>query len=173
MSLAGQRLQANRYSVVPRTLSFLLRGELMLLLRLPPSRGAWAGKLNGMGGHIEQGEEPRTSALREVAEETSLSPGQSFRLCGVVLIDTGHDTGVGLYVFVGEAPAGEPRMGNEGTPVWVPLRDLSREDLVEDLPTLLPLALRAYRGRAPFTAAYRYDRGGALQIEIGGPPSEG
>ncbi len=108
MSLEGQRLQPDRYSVVPRTLSFLLRGEQILLLKLPAGRGAWAGMLNGVGGHVEQGEEPRASALREVVEETGLAPGPSFRLTGVVLIDTQQTPGIALYVFVGEAPPAIP-----------------------------------------------------------------
>ena len=167
MSLAGQRLQSDRYGVVPRTLSFLLRGEQILLLQLPPNRGAWAGKLNGVGGHIERGEEPRASALREVAEETGLIPGPSFRLCGVVIIDTQQIPGIALYVFVGEAPQGEVRPSAEGSPVWVALQDLDEQDVVEDLPVILPLALDAYRGHAPFTAAYAYDRDGSLRIELG------
>lgn len=172
MSLAGQRLQPDRYSVLPRTLSFLLRGEQILLLRLSPSRGAWAGKLNGVGGHVEQGEEPRASAVREVAEETGLTPGPSFRLCGVILIDTEQKPGIALYVFVGEAPPGETRPSAEGTPVWVPLQTFQDQDTVEDLPTILPLALAAYRGQAPFTAAYHYAQDGSLQIDIGDTPPD-
>jgi 8-oxo-dGTP diphosphatase len=172
MSLAGQRLQEDRYSVVPRTLSFLLRGEQILLLRLSEGRGAWSGKLNGVGGHIEQGEEPRASALREVFEETGLTPGESFRMCGVILINTGRSPGIALHVFVGESTSGEPRRGPEGTPVWLPLQDIATQDLVEDLPTILPLALRAYRGQAPFTASYGYGQDGALQIQVGSSSAE-
>jgi hypothetical protein len=88
-------------------------------------------------------------------------------LCGVVLIDTQQVPGIALYVFVGEAPEGQARPSAEGTPVWIALDALDEQDLVEDLPTILPLALSAYRGRAPFTAAYTYDQDGSLQIDFG------
>ena len=42
-----------RYSVVPRTLSFVLCGSLLLLLRGTPSKRLWANRLNGLGGHLE------------------------------------------------------------------------------------------------------------------------
>lgn len=166
MSLAGQRTQPDRYTVVPRTLSFLLRDDQVLLLKLAEGRGEWAGKLNGVGGHVEQGEEPRASALREVTEETGLAPGTSFQLCGVVLIDTQESPGIGLYVFVGDAPPGDPQPSPEGTPMWIPLHAVGSHPVVEDLPTILPLALDAYGGQAPFTAAYKYDRSGSLTIDI-------
>ncbi|HHH82541.1 MAG TPA: NUDIX domain-containing protein, partial [Chloroflexi bacterium] len=68
MALSGQRIQPERFTLIPRTLVFLLRGDRVLLMRLHENRGAWAGKYNGVGGHVEAGEDPLTAAMRETAE---------------------------------------------------------------------------------------------------------
>jgi 8-oxo-dGTP diphosphatase len=167
MSRAGQRLDPTRYTIVPRTLSFILRGDQVLLLRVGADRGEWAGKLNGLGGHVEAGEDVLTSARREIREESGLSSGD-LRLCGVVLIDTGRVPGIGLYVCVGQADdSAAPHAGHEGELVWVNTNDFGRHPLVEDLPLLLPRALDCYRRNASFSALYQYDRNGALQASFG------
>jgi 8-oxo-dGTP diphosphatase len=165
MTLAGQRLQPDRYQIVPRTLSFLIDGDQVLLLRLSQSRAAWAGKLNGLGGHIERGENPAVSARRELVEETGLTP-QDLRLCGVVTIDTQQAIGIGLYVFVGTATGRPQGGGKEGEPIWCDLDGLDPDEVVEDLPALLPRALAVYNQQAaPFCAVYRYGADDRLEIE--------
>lgn len=166
MSLAGQRLDPARYRVVPRTLTFLTRGERVLLLRLPRTRGAWSGCYNGVGGHLEPGEDPLSGARREVREETGLEP-DSLTLRGVALIDTGQPTGIALYLFHGTCAAGEPIAGQEGEALWVEIEQLGSLPLVEDLPTLLPRILQDPHGGPPFSAAYRYDGEGNLTIHFG------
>jgi 8-oxo-dGTP diphosphatase len=165
MSLAGQRIQPERYTVIPRTISFLTQGDRVLLMRLASDRGAWAGKYNGIGGHIEQGEDPLQSARREIEEESGLIP-RSLRLVGVVLIDTGAAPGIGLYVFVGQGASGEPREGPEGRPEWVEFEALQPTALVSDLPTLLPAAIESHRSGQPFCGVYEYDDQGKLHIRL-------
>ncbi len=165
MSLAGQRVQPERYTLIPRTISFLIQGDRVLLMRLASDRGAWAGKYNGIGGHIEQGEDPLSSAVREIQEETGLTP-EALQLVGAILIDTGDIPGIGLYVFVGSGGANEPTGGPEGRPEWVDFEGLDPSDLVSDLPALLPAALEGYRSGRPFCGLYTYDETGNLQIEL-------
>jgi len=165
VSLDGQRIQPGRYKLIPRTLTFLVSGDDILLTRVAAGRGGWAGKLNGLGGHVERGESPLESALREVNEETGLSPGE-LHLCGVVVVDVGTDPGIGLYVFVGEAPVRGVRSSTEGDPVWVEIDRLSDVDLVEDLPGLIPRALASYRGAPPFSAIYTYNASGKLKVHF-------
>jgi len=168
MSLDGQRLQADRYSVIPRTLVFLQDGDHVLLLRIPETRGAWKGKFNGIGGHIEQGEDALTSAIRETFEETGLKP-HAMRLCGTVQIDTKINPGIALYVFVGQADSRSPlTSGTEGDLFWVPYANLKPEDQVDDLPIILPRALDAYRTNTTFSALYVYDQQDRLRIHFGG-----
>lgn len=166
MSLTGQRPDPSRYRVVPRTLAFLTRGSQVLLQRARDDHGAWAGRYNGIGGHLEPGEDPLSGARREIREETGLEPDR-LTLRGVVLIDTGQPIGVALYVFRGECPAGEPTPGPEGTAAWFHLADLEAVPLVEDLPTILPLVLPGREDGPPFSAVYRCDAHGRLSIVFG------
>ena len=123
-------------------------------MRVGAHKGAWAGRLNGIGGHIEAGEDPHASAQREVAEEAGLV-ARDLRLVGSILIDVGGSPGIGLFVFVGQS-AGAPHGSPEGAPLWVPLERLGAHPLVEDIPEILPLALRCYQDGTTFTALYRF-----------------
>ncbi len=53
-----QRSAAGQYTVVARTLVFLTCGSKVLLLKGAPTKRLWAGKYNGIGGHLEPGESP-------------------------------------------------------------------------------------------------------------------
>jgi 8-oxo-dGTP diphosphatase len=165
MSLAGQRVQPDRYSHIPRTLSFVLCDRDVLLLRLPDKRGAWGGLFNGIGGHIERGEDPLSAARREILEETGLTP-EGLRLCGVVNVDTGKQLGLGLYVYVGMVQSGDFCGSPEGEPSWIPLELIDQTPVVEDIPLLLPKALEAYASMIPFSAVYRYNAEDKLSIKF-------
>ncbi len=165
MSIDGQRLDSGRYAVIPRTISFIVRQNNILLIKLPLDRAGWSGLYNGIGGHVEIGEDPLSAAHREVLEETSLSPIDQ-QLCGVVTVDTGHSPGIGLFVFVGEAIEGDLETSPEGTPAWLPLDGLAEYHLVEDLEFLIPQALKARSESEVFFATYSYDSTGRLQITL-------
>jgi 8-oxo-dGTP diphosphatase len=160
MTLAGQRIQPDRYTIIPRTITFMIRGHELLLIRIASDRGAWAGKLNGIGGHIEEGETPASAAQREIQEETGLTP-EILKLCGVVIIDAGGKPGIGLYVFAGYAPPGELHPGPEGQPGWYAIENLESEQLVSDLHQLSPRALACFRGESDaFSALTTFDGDG-------------
>lgn len=166
MSLEGQRLQLDRYHLVPRTLSLLIRGDELLLLQLRDTKAAWSGKLNGIGGHVERGENPYDSAKREILEETGIRV-ERLSLVGVVAVDVSEAAGVGLYVYAGRSPTSELRGSPEGRPIWVPLADLTELELVEDLPTLIPRALSVLAGnQPPFSGLSTYDGEGNLAIKL-------
>jgi len=165
MSLDGQRLDPSRYAVIPRTLSFIVRQNEILLIKLPSDHPGWSDRYNGVGGHVEIGEDPLSAARREVMEETGLTvSGQN--LVGVVTVDSGHSPGIGLFVFVGKSIEGNLDAGSEGTPAWLPHDGLAAFQLVEDLDFLIPQALQAYSEGTVFFAAYTYNSQGALQIAL-------
>ena len=94
----GVTRSVDRYKVIPRTLAFVTNGADVLLLRGGPHKKLWAGLYNGVGGHVERGEDIYNAARREIREETGLEV-TDLRLCGVLHIDAG-DPGAGVLVFV-------------------------------------------------------------------------
>lgn len=164
MPKSEQGVTHDRYAIIPRTLIFVTRGEEVLLLKGAPHKRLWAGKYNGIGGHIERGEDALSAARRELREEAGLE-GTALRLVGTVLIDAGAERGIGLFVFRGEYGGGDLRASGEGSLEWVRVDRLGQYALVEDLATLLPRVLAA--GGAPFAALYFYDAEDQLQIRFG------
>lgn len=163
MPVSDQGLFRERYQIIPRVLVFAVDAGRVLLLKGAPTKRLWANQYNGIGGHIEQGEDVLTAARREFMEETGLSL-QSAHLAAVVMIDTGERTGIGMYVFKATALPGNPQSGPEGTLEWVSHQEALNLPLVEDLPQLLPRILTWQPGNSVHFAKYSYNYSQELQI---------
>jgi 8-oxo-dGTP diphosphatase len=169
MPVSDQNINPERYMLIPRVLIFATRGDSVLLLKLLPKNGTitgWTGKYNGIGGHIEQGEDALSAAQRELFEESGLKA--DLRLCGTLLVDTGQNPGIGLLIFTGECGPGEPVASAEGLPEFIPWERLDEVPLVDDGPAILERIRGMGAGDPPFSARSAYDDGGRLTVRFGG-----
>ncbi len=160
-----QGASPDRYMVIPRTLIFIRRGEAVLLIRGGPHKRLWANRYNGIGGHLEPGEDVVSGARRELAEETGLQVQPLF-LCGIVMVQTGSNPGVVLFIFTGESVEGELNPSPEGSLEWVSPEALPGVPVVEDLPVLLGKTLAWRPGDPPFYAVSHYNPLGELVVKF-------
>ena len=139
------------------TLIFLTRGDQILMLhrRKSPNRGLW----NGIGGHIEAGETPLACALRETREETGFSVEQ-LTFHGLLTWEGYETPAGGLYIFSGEAPAGDPTGDDEGELAWKPRAWVfSSSEVVSNIHIMGPAV---FNGDPPRIYHFNYSGGGGF-----------
>jgi 8-oxo-dGTP diphosphatase len=166
----GLAVSRQRYQVTPRTLCFLRNGNDVLLLKGGPHKRIWANRYNGLGGHVERGEDLMSAALREVREEAGLAP-RDLRLAAIVHVDGGDPLfGVLFFVFTGTADDRSVRESPEGTLEWHSLAALPVENMAPDLPIILPRVMSLPLGAPPLYLSYSYDERDRLVIRASGEP---
>jgi 8-oxo-dGTP diphosphatase len=166
MQWAEQGVRPGRYTVVPRTLSFILHDEALLLLRGAAGKRLGAGKLNGVGGHVEAGEDLLASAHREVEEETGLREVTLALRAVLHVAGPQGAPGVFLFVFLGASVTRAVRASAEGELAWYARASLPWAEMVDDLPLLLP---RLLAPAAPGGLVYGYyhpDETGRLVVRF-------
>jgi 8-oxo-dGTP diphosphatase len=161
MPTSDQGLDKQRYSVIPRTLIFVFRDNEVLLLKGSETKKIWAGKYNGLGGHIEAGEDVLTSANRELAEEAGII-NIDLHCCGVVMCDVESQHGIAVFLFRGEYGGQALITSEEGNLHWVSMSSLAQLSLVEDLIVLLPKVWHWKPGDPLLSGLNYYDNEGHL-----------
>jgi 8-oxo-dGTP diphosphatase len=153
-----------RYQMVPRTLVFIKKEEQILMLSKDKSTSFGYGKINGVGGHIEQGEEPFEAAKREVFEETGLEIND-LDLVAILFIDIYDTPGIEVFVFKANYHSGQICDSEEGHLEWMTHAQIEEaENKVKDLPFLIEVVDNHEDNTPPAMIKYLYDKKGEMRI---------
>ena len=156
MSKNPQRILNGRYQVVPRTIILLMRNDLVLLQQAPETKKIFPGYFNGIGGHIERGEDVFSGAVRELREEAGISC-EDLALYGTIMIDVEAPQGILLFVFSGSKVNGNINDSEEGPLHWVDISKLKNLKVVEDIPELVERIQQSKDSGRMFHGKYLYD----------------
>lgn len=161
----GANATANRWLTIPRALCFVMNDDDILLLKHAAHKRVFPNRYNGVGGHIERGEDPLSGARREIKEETGLDV-RDVRLRAIYNIDAGEPTGIILFVFTAVSDSCDFVEDREGSLHWIARDQLLALDLVEDLPILLPRILAMQPTDPPLFVHVSYDERDAIQMRF-------
>ncbi|MHB8135255.1 MAG: NUDIX hydrolase [Anaerolineaceae bacterium] len=140
MQKLDQGYDPKRYKVILRSLIFIFFENELLMIKGASNKKTWANLFNGIGGHVERGEDIISSARRELFEETGIMCGL-LENRGTLIIDIDNDEGILVFIFTGNVDSKSVRSGIEGELQWIPIDQIMNFPLVEDLYTLIPKVL--------------------------------
>ncbi len=130
--------------LVPCVTIFIHHQDEYLFIHRNPDKTVDAGRLNGIGGKVESGEDYLATAIRETKEEAGLEvePGQ-VRFAGLIHLEGGYEVDWLVAFFEIETDSKELPIGDEcheGKLVWLTIKEAldSEYELVDDLHYLLP-----------------------------------
>lgn len=144
-----QTIDRNRYRVIPRTLIFVFIGEKCLFIKKSEPAAKW----NGLGGHIESGEDILSAAGRELEEESGIKD-VALVLAGNIMIDVSPDTGISLFLLKGEAQSERVVSSSEGELSWFFLDEIGQQPVFEDIPVLVGMLSKWQPGDEQIVAHY-------------------
>ncbi|HYK08329.1 MAG TPA: NUDIX domain-containing protein [Candidatus Eisenbacteria bacterium] len=138
------------------TLGFLFSKDLKKVLLIHKNRPEWQmGKVNGLGGKIEENETPQDCITREVQEETGLSTKNAdWQLAGT-LHSSIFETSVLFATY--QDSFGKETSQTDEIIEWFSIKDLPTS-IMSNLSWLIPLCLdRKENTQEPFTIDVQYD----------------
>ena len=119
--------------------NFISCGDEYLFVKRAPDKKVDAGRLNGVGGRLEKGEDYLTCAIRETEEETGyvVNP-ENCQLSGVVKLEGGYEEDWVMCFFKIEVPHKDIPVGfhtDEGEFMWIHKDKVFRTgiEMVDDL----------------------------------------
>jgi len=156
MTTNPQKILRGRYQVVPRSIILIVKDHQVLLQKGEAEKKIYPGLYNGIGGHIECGEDVLAAARRELEEEAGITC-ENLELAGTIMIDVNVGEGILLFVFTGDETTGELTHSEEGTLHWVDISQLHHIKVVEDVPELVANVLKHNETGQLFFGRYLYN----------------
>ncbi len=144
--------------VKPLTLCMIHKDSKILLAM--KKRGFGAGRWNGYGGKLAEGETLEQAALREIQEESGITSAELEKK-GIITFEFENDpVSLEVHIFDVTSYEGEPVETEEMKPQWFDIDKIPYEQMWSDDPHWLPLLLegKKFRGKflfdRPSTAEY-------------------
>lgn len=127
---------------IRRTLLFLIKDDQILLAM--KKRGFGAGKWNGVGGKIEQGESIEDALIRECQEEICVTPLSWKKVAELDFIQDVETEPWHMYVhaYLSFEWEGEPLESEEMRPEWFTFSNIPYADMWDDDQHWLPKVLQ-------------------------------
>jgi 8-oxo-dGTP diphosphatase len=129
------------------TLVFVHKDGRLLLIR--KKRGLGAGKINGPGGRLEEGESLEQCAVREIQEELVITP-KELEWLGEMRFQFVDGYAIHVYIYRAADYEGTPTETPEAIPIWVDDDKIPYEEMWEDDPLWVPLLLAGKRFEGRF-----------------------
>jgi 8-oxo-dGTP diphosphatase len=157
---------SERYKIIPRTLIFLFHGNEILLIKHNSKEKIGFGRWNGIGGHIERGEDPFHAAIREIKEETGLSL-KKINFSFFTIVPETDAYGIGLFIYSGRSRNKKIIESNEGQLKWIDIKELNHYPLMEDLEIFLDLVINHRKCSISRFLSYHKEKNG-VKVQIVG-----
>jgi len=145
------------------TLCFLRNGDRLLLGM--KKRGFGAGKWNGFGGKVHEGETLEQAAARELHEESAVTARTLSKVAEITFVFPAKPEWDNLvHVFFADDWDGEPQESEEMRPQWFSLNDVPFSSMRESDAAWLPRILegKKYKGEVHF----KDDNNGVAKLDL-------
>ncbi len=133
-------------------------------MKVNTSESSWYGYYNGLGGHIERGEDILSAARREVLEESGLDVRKLF-LAGMGIVDTEPKIGIGLFIVKGEVNDLQIKPSIEGLPKWIPIQKLDEWKVLPDTKEFIRKLMKETNRLEPFSVLLSYGDHEELKVK--------
>ncbi|XP_036913835.1 7,8-dihydro-8-oxoguanine triphosphatase [Sturnira hondurensis] len=122
------------------TLVLVVQPERVLLGM--KKRGFGAGRWNGFGGKVEEGETIEDGAKRELWEECGVTADVLHKAGHIVFEFQGEPEQMDVHIFRADSVQGTPAESDEMRPQWFPLDQIPFADMWPDDSYWFPLLLQ-------------------------------